>query len=99
MSVTRNEVSSDIRALIVERLQLRVSPSEIQDGQALFVEGLGLDSIEALEIAVGLEERFGIVVEDTEDVKRYFYSVNTLTDYVLLEMEQAARSASGENMR
>lgn len=91
--MTRDEVTSAIRQLIVERLHLKVEPQSIGADEPLFGEGLGLDSVEALEIVVALEERFGITVEDTENVKSSFYSVNTLTDYVLDLMGQTGESS------
>lgn len=93
--MTREEVATAIRNLIVERLHLRISPNAINDDQPLFGEGLGLDSVEALEIVVALEERFGIVVKDTEDVKDFFYSVDTLTTYVLGAVGHAGQRSVG----
>ena len=84
--MTKPEIASDIKALIVERLQLKIQPDSIQDEDPLFGEGLGLDSVEVLELVVGVEEKFGIVVQDTEEVKESFYSVSTLADYVQAAM-------------
>ena len=91
--MNREEVSTTIRELIVERLRLRMSPGDIAIDQPLFGEGLGLDSVESLEIVVALEEKFGIVVEDTEDVKESFYSVDTLTTFVLAGLQKGAAAA------
>ena len=58
------DVAEKIKKIIVERLNLKnVTPKDIEDDMPLFGEGLGLDSVEALEIVVGLEEVFGVSIE------------------------------------
>ena len=59
-----------------------VEPEEILDDQPLFVEGLGLDSIDALELSVALEASYGINISDTDTARAAFASINTLTDFV-----------------
>jgi acyl carrier protein len=70
--------------LIVEALALEdIAPDEIETGAPLFVEGLGLDSIDALELAMALEERFGVKIgEDPEVNQRIFASVASLAAFV-----------------
>jgi len=70
--------------LIVEALSLEdVSPDEISSDEPLFVEGLGLDSIDALEIGVALQKKYGLKVDaNSEEVKNKFYSVSTLCKLV-----------------
>jgi len=77
-------LEAEIKALIVEALALEeLSPEEIDTDAPLFVEGLGLDSIDALELAIALEERFGVAVEDDPDQNRViFSSVKALADFV-----------------
>ena len=86
MNVDRQEVADKLRAMIVERLNLDIKPEEIGGDEPLFASatdgGLGLDSVEALEIVVGIEDVFGIRLGDEEGVEQRFYSINTLTDYV-----------------
>ena len=94
--MTKQECVSALKTLIVERLQLRIPPEAIHEEEPLFGEGLGLDSVESLELVVAIEERFGIVVQDTEDVKEAFYSVNTLADYVV---SAAGQSLTGDPPR
>lgn len=90
MSVTLRgyvEISQQIKEIIVERLGLKIKPEEIKDEEALFGEGLALDSVEALEIVVGLEESFGIRIPD-EDTTEEFYSVKTLSNFVMKLIEE-----------
>ena len=78
------DLREQIKTLLVENLMLRVPKEEIGDDLALFApEGLGLDSIDALELVVSLEKRFGVTVPNSETAKRALASVNTIHDYVL----------------
>ena len=81
----RNEgLEAELKKLIVEALVLEdIAPEEIETDAPLFVEGLGLDSIDALELAMALEERYGVKIEDDPDENRQiFASVNSLADFV-----------------
>jgi acyl carrier protein len=89
-------IKSGLKSLIVERLKLERDPASISDEAPLFSaeeggEGLALDSVEALEIVVGIEERWGVVIED-DSVANEFYSVETLSILVkrLLSTDEAA---------
>jgi acyl carrier protein len=77
-------LEDEIKALIVESLALEdIAPAEIESQAPLFVEGLGLDSIDALELAMALEERFGVTIDDDpERNQRIFASVTSLADFV-----------------
>ena len=57
---------------------------DIKDKEPLFEGGLGLDSIDALELGVALKNKYEVSVkdEDEEDIKKYFYSVQTLADFI-----------------
>lgn len=74
----------EIKKLIVESLALEdVAPEEIETEAPLFVEGLGLDSIDALELAMALEERFGVQIgEDPDENRAIFASVASLAAFV-----------------
>lgn len=76
------DLQSKIKELIVKRLKLEIEPEDIDSSAPLFGTGLGLDSIDALELVVGLEQEFGIKVKDEEVGKEIFTSVNTLAEYV-----------------
>ena len=84
---TRDQLTSDIKALIVEVLALEdIQPEEIETDAPLFVEGLGLDSIDALELAMGLEEKYGVIITDEpERNEKIFASVGALADLVAAE--------------
>ena len=80
----REELEAELKGLIVEALALEdIAPAEIETGAPLFVEGLGLDSIDALELAMALEERFGVKIGEDPDVnQRIFASVASLAAFV-----------------
>jgi len=87
---TRDQLTADIKALIVEVLALEdIRPEEIDTDAPLFVEGLGLDSIDALELAMGLEEKYGVIItDDPERNEKIFASVNALADLVAAERQR-----------
>jgi acyl carrier protein len=79
--ISKTEIAEKLKQMIVARLNLKIGAHQIENDQPLFGEGLGLDSVEALEIVVGIEEVFQVRVEDENTVNE-FYSINTLTEYV-----------------
>jgi acyl carrier protein len=81
--VAKAEVKDRLKKLIVERLKLQVDQDSIDDDAALFGEGLGLDSIDALELVVGLEQEFGVQVPDEAVGREAFASINALADFVV----------------
>lgn len=80
-------LEQELKELIVESLMLDdVQPGEIESSAPLFVEGLGLDSIDALELAMAIERRFGVKFEaDDERNREIFASVQNLAAYVAKE--------------
>ncbi len=73
-----------IKTMMVENLMLKVTTAEIADDQPLFgPEGLGLDSIDALELVVSLEKQFGVSVPNSETARQALATVNSIHDYVL----------------
>jgi acyl carrier protein len=70
----------EVKELIIDVLQLEnITPADIDPDEALFVDGLGLDSIDALELGVALHKRYGISLSgDAEEVRRHFASVRSL---------------------
>ena len=74
----------ELKELIIDALALEdVEPAHIESNAALFVEGLGLDSIDALELAMALEERYGVQIGDDPDTNReIFASVRNLAAFV-----------------
>ena len=82
-----------VRALIVRRLKLEIPPSDIELDAPLFGEGLGLDSIDALELVVGLEQEFGIKIPDADVGKKIFASVEAIAAYVRHSQEGSSPSS------
>lgn len=77
-------IHNELKDLIVDTLALEdITPAEIETDAPLFVEGLGLDSIDSLEIAMVLEERYGVTLDDDPDTNRkIFDSVRSLSVFV-----------------
>ncbi len=73
------ELRTAIKEMMVEELMLRVTAEEIGNDTPLFSpEGLGLDSVDALQLAVGLDKRFGLKTAEGEAARRIFESVETI---------------------
>lgn len=74
----------EIKKIIVEALALEdIAPEEIETEAPLFVEGLGLDSIDALELAMALEEKYSVTVgDDPDENQKIFFSVESLARFV-----------------
>ena len=75
--------NEELKQQIIEALNLEdITPSDIQDDAPLFGEGLGLDSIDALELFVVLDKQYGIKLKDKEEGKQVFRSVNSMAAYI-----------------
>ncbi len=74
-------LEDEIKDLIIDVLQLEdITPADIDPDAPLFVEGLGLDSIDALELGVAIQKRYGIVLSsNAEETRRHFASVRALS--------------------
>ena len=89
MAEPNHELIDKIKHLIIQRLKLaEMTPEMIETDAPLFGVGLGLDSFDALELVLGLEKEFGVVIPDAEVGKKVFQSVRTIAQYVL---EQKAK--------
>ncbi len=76
-------LKSEIKRLIVDVLKLEeVKPEDIEDGEPLFVEGLGLDSVDALEIVSALEFKYKLRFPTDGSARDHFKTVETLADFV-----------------
>jgi len=72
-----------LKVQVIERLNLKdLKPADIGDDQPLFVEGIGLDSIDALELIVLLQQEYNIKLSNAEDGPRVFRSIRTMADYI-----------------
>jgi len=79
-----SELKTELKEMIIKAANLEdVTPEEIEDDQPLFVEGLGLDSIDALELSVALEANYGINISDSDTAKAAFASIDSLAVFVL----------------
>jgi acyl carrier protein len=78
-----DKLIQELKVEIIEALNLEdMEPDEIDENEALFGEGLGLDSIDALELIVLLEKNYGIKIEDPKKGKDIFQSVKTMAEYI-----------------
>jgi len=77
------ELKEQLKAQLIEQLNLEdLTPEEIDSSEPLFGDGLGLDSIDALEIIVLLEKEYGIKLEDPKKGKDVFQSIDSLAAYI-----------------
>ncbi len=78
-----SELIATLKSQIIEQLNLQhLKPEDIGDDQPLFVEGLGLDSIDALELIVLLQQKYGIKLANPQDGPQVFKSVKSIADYI-----------------
>jgi acyl carrier protein len=78
-----SDLKTQLKEMIIKAANLEdVAPGDIDEKQPLFVEGLGLDSIDALELSVALEANYGINVSDTETARAAFASIDALAEFV-----------------
>lgn len=77
------DIALDLKKKMIEVLNLEdMQPDDIDNDAPLFGEGLGLDSIDALELIVMMERSYGIKIKDPAEGKEIFKSVNTMVDYI-----------------
>jgi acyl carrier protein len=85
------DLKQRLKELLIERLKFEdMTPADIGDDDPLFAGGLGLDSIDALEIVVMLETEFGIKVRNEASAREHFRSISTLADLVEKKLAQAS---------
>ena len=77
-------IENELKELIIKSLELEdITVDDIEDEAPLFIDGLGLDSIDALELGMALKKKYNLQMSSNkEENKQYFYSVKTLADYV-----------------
>jgi acyl carrier protein len=85
------ELRAQIKEMLVKNLMLQVTPEQIGDDLPLFgPDGLGLDSIDALELVVSMEKTFGVGVPSSDVATKALRTVNTIHDYILEKRAAAA---------
>jgi acyl carrier protein len=92
-SFMTTDLKQKLKELLIERLKFEdMTPDDIGDDDPLFAGGLGLDSIDALEIVVMLETEFGVKVKNESSARDYFRSISTLADFVEARLAQQANA-------
>jgi acyl carrier protein len=79
----REKLSAEVKSLIIEAVNLQhMTPESIENTMSLYQEGLGLDSVDILEIIVAIENQYKIKVPNAESGKKAFQSVATIVDFI-----------------
>ena len=77
------ELKQKLKKQIIEFLNLTpLTPGEIKDDEPLFGDGLGLDSIDSLELIVLLKKEYGIFIQDPKEGRKVLVNINTIVDYI-----------------
>lgn len=79
-----NKLIEEVKQLIIDTLDLEdIEPADIEYEDALFVDGLGLDSIDALELGVAIKKAYDVKIDNnSDDSKQHFYSVKSLCEFI-----------------
>ena len=85
------KIRKDLKEMIVRDLSLEdINPADIKDDEVLFGEGLGLDSLDAVEIVVLLQRNFGMEVKTMDQGKEIFHSIDTMANFVYENRNKAS---------
>jgi acyl carrier protein len=80
----RDQLKTELKEHIIKYLNLlEKTPADIIDDQPLFGDGLGLDSIDSIELVVLLEREYGIKIHDPKDGRKIFTSIDNMVDYII----------------
>ncbi len=82
MSDPSGNLKDEIKRAIVRSLRLPITPESIEDGVSLFGEGLGLDSIDVLELVLEIERTFGVSITDEQTGNKVLRSVDSIAEYI-----------------
>lgn len=85
MSEAPDQLKAELKRAIVTSLRLPISPDDIGDDTPLFGEGLGLDSIDVLELVLELERSFGVKITDEQTGMEVLRSIDTIAAFVVRE--------------
>jgi acyl carrier protein len=83
MSEPSADLKEEIKRAIVRSLRLPIAPESIENDGSLFGDGLGLDSIDVLELVLEIERTFGVAIADEETGARVLRSVDSIADYIV----------------
>jgi acyl carrier protein len=84
---------NDLKQLLIKNCMLRVPPDEIQETTPLFgPESLGLDSIDALQMTVAIEQNYGIPIKEPEVARQAFHSLGALKTWLQTELSKTPRA-------
>lgn len=87
----KEQLMADLKKQIITQLNLKdLKPEDISNDQPLFVEGLGLDSIDALELIVLLQQEYKIKLSNADEGPKVFQSVKTMAEYIIAHQGQNA---------
>lgn len=79
----REELKTQLKQQIIQYLNLlETKPEDISDDEPLFGDGLGLDSIDSIELIVLLEREYGIKIQDPKEGRKILVDINTMADYI-----------------
>jgi acyl carrier protein len=96
LSADLSELKSGIKRALIEELDLRgKSEADIDDQAPLFGTGLGLDSLDALQLAMAIEERFGVTVPEGEGGREVFASVQAIAEFIAERRGEAGTPVAG----
>lgn len=83
-----------LKIMIIEELQIEdITPDEIDDGAPLFGDGLGLDSLDAVELVVQLQVYFGVEIKNIEEGRPALQSINTLAEFIKTKQNKSVNEA------
>ena len=93
-------LENEIKTLIIESLELEdITVDDIKDDEPLFISGLGLDSIDALELGMALKKKYNVDLSDNkEENKKYFYSVKTIADFIRSKVVKLSKQYTREQI-
>ena len=87
-SNNHQELYDSVKKMIVKAVRLKISPESIENNQPLFGGGVGLDSLDALELVVALEKEFGVRIPDSSVGKKVLVSVETMVNFIEEKMNE-----------
>lgn len=90
MTTSLDSLKAEIKQAIVGALRLPITPAEIGDSVSLFDEGLGLDSIDVLELVLEIERTFGVAIADEQTGMKVLRSVDTIAEYITTQRAKSS---------